>query len=234
MAEKDKIFNKYMESRLRQLRKALNLTQEALAKQLGIGKSALSMIETGKASLSERNKNILVQGLNVNPDWLATGRGEMFNAPPDVHSFLSRDDNNMPLQSVPLYSLEGTAGLSVLLKDNTGFAASDHVRVPNMPRCDGAVYMAGDGMSPLLNGGDIIMYKRLDDIQDIFWGDIYLLAIDTSAGEYVTVRYVHRSDRPGYLTLSGFDGSRDVREVEISKISGIAFVKATIRINSIV
>ena len=52
-------------SRLRSIRKELSLTQENLARVLGIGKSALSMIETGKASLSERNKNILVQELNV-------------------------------------------------------------------------------------------------------------------------------------------------------------------------
>lgn len=65
-------------SRLRSIRKELSLTQENLARVLGIGKSALSMIETGKASLSERNKNILVQELNVNPDWLETGEGPMF------------------------------------------------------------------------------------------------------------------------------------------------------------
>ena len=40
------------------------------------------MIETGKAALSSRNKNILVQELNVNPDWLDSGEGEMFNANP--------------------------------------------------------------------------------------------------------------------------------------------------------
>ena len=56
------------------------MTQEQLAQRLGIGKAALSMIETGKCGLSTRNKNILVQDLNVNPDWLDTGKGNMFNA----------------------------------------------------------------------------------------------------------------------------------------------------------
>ena len=68
-----------MTDRLRWIRKELGLTQEMLARRLGIGKSALSMIETGKTALSERNKNILVQELNVNPDWLERGAGEMFN-----------------------------------------------------------------------------------------------------------------------------------------------------------
>ena len=56
------------ESRIKLLRKELGVTEEILAAKLGIGKSALSMIETGKAALSERNKNILVQELNVNPE----------------------------------------------------------------------------------------------------------------------------------------------------------------------
>ena len=72
-----------MESRLKLIRKELGITQEVLAQKLGIGKSALSMIETGKSALSERNKNILVQELNINPDWLVSGRGEMFTAHPD-------------------------------------------------------------------------------------------------------------------------------------------------------
>ena len=37
--------------RLKLLRKTIGLTQEQLAQRLGIGKAALSMIETGKAGL---------------------------------------------------------------------------------------------------------------------------------------------------------------------------------------
>lgn len=223
-----------MESRLRQLRKELKLTQEALAQRLGIGKSALSMIETGKASLSERNKNILVQGLNVNPDWIETGRGEMFNAPPEVRSFLDRNDRNMPLQAVPLYNLEGTDGFASLLMDSSGYKPVDYVHVPNMPRCDGAVYLAGDAMAPLLKSGDIVMYKRMDDTDDIFWGEMYLLSVDIAGEEYVTVRYVRKSARPGYVKLSGYGSFHDEKEIEISKVRAIAFVKATIRMNSII
>ena len=58
-----------MNERVKLIRKQLGMTQEQLAQRLGIGKAALSMIETGKAGLSARNRNILVQELNVNPDW---------------------------------------------------------------------------------------------------------------------------------------------------------------------
>ena len=92
-------------SRLRSIRKELSLTQENLARVLGIGKSALSMIETGKASLSERNKNILVQELNVNPDWLETGEGPMFLEVRPAAVFAGRSDRTLPSQSLCLIDI---------------------------------------------------------------------------------------------------------------------------------
>ena len=65
---------------LKLIRKSLGMTQQQLAQRLGIGKAALSMIETGKATLTTRNKNILVQELNVNPEFLDSGREPMTHA----------------------------------------------------------------------------------------------------------------------------------------------------------
>ena len=74
--------------RLRMIRSELSMTQEDMARIIGIGKSALSMIETGRASLSERNRNILIQTLNVNPEWLESGTGAMFNEQFPERTFL--------------------------------------------------------------------------------------------------------------------------------------------------
>ena len=167
-----------MNERVKLIRKQLGMTQEQLAQRLGIGKAALSMIETGKAGLSARNRNILVQELNVNPEWIETGRGSMFNAEPDLTAYMHRTDNSLPLQSVPLYSIEGTAGLVPLFADQTQAKPVNFIHIPNLPKCDGALYVRGDSMYPLLKSGDIVLYKQLNDIEDIFWGDIYLLSID--------------------------------------------------------
>ena len=82
------------ESRVKLIRKALGMTQEQLSQRLGIGKAALSMIETGKAGLSARNKNILVQELNVNAEWLdGDDAADMFNHEPDMTAFRLKTDN---------------------------------------------------------------------------------------------------------------------------------------------
>lgn len=224
---------KKVESPLRQIRKELNLTQEELGRKFGVTKNALSMIETGKQALSERNKNILIQELNVNPDWLETGRGEMFSALPDVKPFARRSDNPIPYQSVPLYNIEATAGLVPLFSDNSSFKPLDYIHIPNVPKCDGAIYVAGDSMYPLLKSGDIVLYKQLHDPDDIFWGDMYLLSIDIDGEEYITVKYIHKSDRPGYVKLVSQNTFHAEKEVAMSKIRAIAFIKASIRMNSI-
>ncbi len=222
------------ESRIKLIRKALGMTQEQLAQRLGIGKAALSMIETGKAGLSSRNKNILVQELNVNTEWLeGDEQAEMFNLEPDLTAFRLRTDNALPMQSVPLYSIEGTAGLVPLFTERQAMKPVDFIHIPNLPKCDGAIYVVGDSMYPLLKSGDIVLYKQLRDPNDIFWGDMYLLSIDMDGEEYITVKYVQKSDIDGFVKLVSQNPHHADKEVALNRIRAIALVKASIRMNSI-
>ena len=222
-----------MGERLKLIRKALGLTQEQLAQRLGVGKTALSMIETGRSRLSTRNKNILVQELNANPEWLERGVGEMFNAEPSLSSsFRLRGEGELPLQSVPLYSIEGTAGLVPLFEQSEAHTPINYIHIPNLPKCDGAIYVAGDSMYPLLKSGDIVLYKQLHDIEDIFWGNMYLLSIDIDGEEYVTIKYIQRAERDGYIKLVSENQHHAEKEVALSRIRAIALVKASVRMNT--
>lgn len=222
-----------MNERIKMIRKALNMTQEQLAQRLGIGKAALSMIETGKTRLSSRNRNILVQELNVNPEWLETGKGEMFNAEPDLTAYMRRTDSSLPLQSVPLYSIEGTAGLVPLFTEHVQAKPVNYIHIPNLPKCDGAIYVVGDSMYPLLKSGDIVLYKQMNSIEDIFWGDMYLLSIDIDGEEYITVKYIQKSDKEGYVKLVSQNPHHADKDIPVDRIKALAFIKASIRMNSI-
>lgn len=221
-----------MGDRLKLIRKELNMTQEQLAQYFGVGKAALSMIETGKSGLSARNRNVLVQEFNVNPEWLETGRGRMFNAPPEMKPFLRRTDSSLPQQSVPLYSIEGTAGLVPLFADSASAKPVNYIHIPNLPKCDGAIYVVGDSMYPLLKSGDIVLYKQLHDIGDIFWGDMYLLSLDIDGEEYITVKYIQKSERDGFVRLVSQNPHHADKEVAMERIRALALVKASIRMNS--
>lgn len=74
-------------SRLKQLRKTLNINQTKFAKQLGITQSAYSMIENSANPLSDRYIKVICSAFNVNEAWLASGEGEMFFSSPFEREF---------------------------------------------------------------------------------------------------------------------------------------------------
>lgn len=67
-----------MNERLKQLRTVLGLSQEAFGETVGVTKAAISRIEIGINSLSDRMILSIVTQHNVNERWLRTGEGDMF------------------------------------------------------------------------------------------------------------------------------------------------------------
>ena len=68
--------------RVREVRKSLNLTLEKFGEKLGVKKSAISEIESGRNALTEQMTKAICRTYNVNYDWLADGEGEMFSDVP--------------------------------------------------------------------------------------------------------------------------------------------------------
>lgn len=67
-----------MNERIRELRKALDLTMERFGEVIGVSKSSISNIENGNRSLTERMFKDICREFDVNEEWLRTGEGEMF------------------------------------------------------------------------------------------------------------------------------------------------------------
>lgn len=72
--------------RIKQIRKALNQTQEDFGKSLATSKASLSEIETGKYKAGIELLEKLVKKYNVNLHFLITGEGDMF-IPPTASSY---------------------------------------------------------------------------------------------------------------------------------------------------
>ena len=75
--------------RIRELRKALGLTSEKFGINLGVGKTAISGIETGRRGLTDHMFLSIVREYNVNPDWLRNGTGPMFLDAPNRDDFMT-------------------------------------------------------------------------------------------------------------------------------------------------
>ena len=67
-----------MNERIKQLRKALNLSQEQLGKRINVSKPTISLLEKGSRNATERIIGDICREFNINKQWLRTGKGEMF------------------------------------------------------------------------------------------------------------------------------------------------------------
>ena len=67
-----------MDERIKQLRKSLGMSQETFAKEIGLTKNFISLVETGQRNLSTQSIKLICQLFNVDVEWLETGKGEMF------------------------------------------------------------------------------------------------------------------------------------------------------------
>lgn len=68
----------FLENRLKILREALGKSQTALADDLHMSPSTISLIESGNRNLTERMVHALANQYGVSEEWLLTGEGEMF------------------------------------------------------------------------------------------------------------------------------------------------------------
>ena len=78
---------------VKEIRQTLKLTLEKFGEPIGLKKSALSLIENGKNSLTDANIKAICREFGVDYIWLTTGEGEMFVESDD--EFLGRIDQIM-------------------------------------------------------------------------------------------------------------------------------------------
>lgn len=67
-----------MKERLKKLRKALDLTQQAFADRIGMKQNTIAQYEMGRTVPSDAIIFSICREFNVNETWLRTGEGDMF------------------------------------------------------------------------------------------------------------------------------------------------------------
>ena len=73
-----------MNERIKKLRKALDLTQQAFADRLGIKQNTIAKYETNRGSPTTSVVALIVREFGVSEEWLRTGKGEMFAPTPET------------------------------------------------------------------------------------------------------------------------------------------------------
>ena len=148
--------------------------------------------------------------------------------------FKLRTDRLVERQQIPIYDMEAVAGLVPLFANQYSQSIIEVMETTLIPKCDGGLRIVGDSMYPLLKSGDIVFYKQIHDIiNNIVWGEMYLVSFDVDGDEYVSVKYLQRSELPDHITLVSYNEHHKPMDIHISRILALAFIKASLRLNSI-
>ena len=67
-----------MDGRIKELRKALGLTQQEFSDKIGVKRNTIAQYESGRNSPIDAVISLICREFNVNETWLRTGEGEMF------------------------------------------------------------------------------------------------------------------------------------------------------------
>ena len=73
-----------MNQRLKEVRQVLNMSQAKFAKALSMSNGYVAQIELGNTKVNDRIIKLLHFVLNVNEEWLRTGKGDMFEEEPNT------------------------------------------------------------------------------------------------------------------------------------------------------
>lgn len=209
----------------------------AFEKSIGMSNASFGKsLKSGKGIGSDKLEKILKVYTDISSSWLLTGEGTMLKndtVPPSgatvqpIHQPRS-PEKKMETQSINLYDFKATAGLRELL-DNRHANIIDTIKIPNLPKCDGAIHIIGDSMYPRLRSGDIIFYKELPiDLQSILYGEMYLLSYCIDGDDYCVVKYIKRSDKgEPFITLASHNPAHEDTDIDFRCVNAIALIKGS-------
>ena len=210
----------------------LGISKRDFYSKIGVSRGTL---ESGTGITEDVMAKFIATYSEININWLITGEGTMLKndaPPPDAtvqpiyqpRSPEKKVDN----QIINLYDFEATAGLRSLL-DNQHANIIDTIKIPNMPKCDGAIHIVGDSMYPRLKPGDIIFYKKLPiDLQSILYGEMYLLSYSIDGDDYCVVKYIKKSDKgEPFITLASHNPAHEDTDIDFRCVNAIALIKGS-------
>ncbi|BFO64085.1 helix-turn-helix transcriptional regulator [Chryseobacterium sp. KCF3-3] len=207
-------------------------------KNIGLVKSNFSGSGADSDVTSSKLFNILNNYPDINSEWLLTGKGEMLkgNNGYEIDKTFHQSKTAEPFadsNTIPLYDLPATAGVSQVFAENPQSIPIDHITIPNLPKCDGALHVRGDSMYPLLKSGDIVAYKVIHNIYNIIWGEMYLIYVSHEGDDYFFCKFLKKSSKEGYAEFISHNQHHQTVEFPLESIKALAMVKASIRFNTL-
>lgn len=173
----------------------------------------------------------------LNIAWVITGKGQpkkLYHPDETLHlanepgspRYRSLNEKLAEDKRIPLYNFNASEGLTQLFDDPKVLS---YIEIPNLPKCDGAIAVMGDSMYPIVKPGDIIVYKRVNDLKaGIIFGEMYIISVLIDERLHTLVRLIKKSDIKNHIQLVGYNNPDAAMDVPLKTVEAVAMVKANI------
>lgn len=163
--------------------KTQNMGQGAFEKKVGLSNGYVNNIR--KSIQPDKLQLIARYFPSLNTGWLITGEGEMLKKNLPAYSI------NQQEIGVPFFDVDFIGGFNVLENDQS-VNPTYYVNFHQYNKATCWVNVTGHSMSPLINHGDMVALKRIDDWQsNLLYGEVYAVVTD----EYRTIKQLRKSDK---------------------------------------
>ncbi|MFV0470632.1 MAG: helix-turn-helix domain-containing protein [Paludibacteraceae bacterium] len=214
-----------MRDRLLAIRKKLGLKQEDFASALSITRAAYTMIETGKADLTSRNRRIIEEKFNIHPQYLAGADVSMFAEKEtkkyQINFFIP---DNMPrqigkLHISPIYNSFPTSASLTGLSEKIDEKPSGYIYTTLL----GAIFFPAIGCSfePKIHAGEYIGVIRLNSWDTFDTEKIYYIL--TRNDRLIKHLHIDEYDKDIFWCLSPTFQKFKIHRKDIVEISHIFF-----------
>lgn len=213
--------------RLRHIMNVRGFSQRKLASLLRLDPSNLSKVLTGKLPVTEGLINRVVADLGVSKNWLRNGQGLPYDKPVRALELVEPEEVP-PVEAkavaggVPVYDIDATAGCISLERIFSEVRPVGMVAMPDLPEGSRLIKVQGDSMFPRIVNGGYVAVRRVRDMKNIFWGQIYVVQLE----DYRMVKFLRRHADPSKVILHSENPAYDDMDVAREDILGLYIVDA--------
>lgn len=223
------------------------LNNSNFEKEIGLSNGYIGTQLKREADLGEGILiRILDNCLDLDPEWLLTGNGEMIKTKSNKNLTLlsskikgkkkgkkpnvkiSSPFKEDPINGIPLIPIDAMAGFGTGEMTVMEYEVSRYV-VPEFEELhvEFMIRVKGSSMQPKYSSGDLVACKRLI-LNDIFfqWNKVYVL--DTEQG--ALIKRVKKGKDQSHILLVSDNAAYDPFELSIEKVRAIAIVLGVIRL----
>lgn len=221
--------------RIKYIIREMGLTRGEFANRIDVDSSNLSKYLNGKLTINDSLINRIVINLGLSKEWLTTGNDLPYAKVKNAVSTISFDgkignSNTVSFsdKGTPVYDIDVTAGAMPRARMFANENIVGYVNLPSIsPGCR-IVGVSGDSMQPVIRSGDLLAVRELTNIQQIFWGQIYVVVLD----DYCMVKYVRRHSDPDMVILRSENPNYDDMEIRRTDIRDLMFVQHIVHVDT--